>query len=191
MASETPAISIKLLIDQDSNAVLLAEAGNDFVDTLHSLLKLPLGSIARLVDQHQSLQPGSLNNLYNSVENLPLKYFRTEACKRMLLYPSNVHAVEFKKLKLNMDLTGPRGHFICGNRYCNEKEGGWFSYYNTPICTCGKLMNVPATKLRESKAVNDVLIYFHLILCNFSDELVANSSIVIVRCMPGFVAGTI
>ncbi|KAK8502065.1 hypothetical protein V6N12_012519 [Hibiscus sabdariffa] len=143
MASETPAISIKLLIDQDSNAVLLAEAGNDFVDTLHSLLKLPLGSIARLVDQHQSLQPG------------------------------------------------PRGHFICGNRYCNEKEGGWFSYYNTPICTCGKLMNVPATKLRESKAVNDVLIYFHLILCNFSDELVANSSIVIVRCMPGFVAGTI
>ncbi|GMI87119.1 hypothetical protein like AT3G09140 [Hibiscus trionum] len=36
MASETPTISIKLLIDQDSNNVLLAEAGNDFVNTLYS-----------------------------------------------------------------------------------------------------------------------------------------------------------
>ncbi|GMI87120.1 hypothetical protein like AT5G01140 [Hibiscus trionum] len=155
MAFETPTISIKLLIDQDSNAVLLAEAGNDFVDTLHSLLKLPLGNIVRLVDQHQSLQPGCLNNLYNSVQNLPLKNFRTEACKRMLLYPSNAHEVEFTKLKLNMDLTGPRGHFVCGNQLCNEKQGGWFSYYNTPICTCGGLMNVRATKLRESVAVKD------------------------------------
>ncbi|KAL4290711.1 hypothetical protein GQ457_14G023780 [Hibiscus cannabinus] len=124
MASQSLSISIKLLIDQESNVVLLAEAGNDFVDTLHSLLKLPLGNIARLADKHQSLQPGCLYNLYNSVNNLGLKSFRTEACKQMLLYPRNVHDVEFRKLKLNMDLTVPTGHFVCGKQHCNEKEGG-------------------------------------------------------------------
>ncbi|GMI87115.1 hypothetical protein like AT5G01150 [Hibiscus trionum] len=116
MASKTSTISIKLLIDQKSNILLLAEAGNDFVETLHSLLKLPLGNIARLADKHQSLQPGCLNNLYNNIQNLGLNCFRTEACKRMLLYPRNVHDSEFKKLKLNMDLTGPTGCFVCGNR---------------------------------------------------------------------------
>ncbi|KAL4291982.1 hypothetical protein GQ457_14G023690 [Hibiscus cannabinus] len=155
MASETPTISIKLLVDQKSRVVLLAEAGNDFVDTLHSLLKLPLGNIARLADKHQSLQPDCLNNLYNSVQNLDVKSFRTEACKRMLLYPRNVHDVEFKKLKLNMDLTGPTGYFVCGNELCNKKQDSLFSYYDTPRCSCGKLMNVPATTLRESAAIKD------------------------------------
>ncbi|KAK8619481.1 hypothetical protein V6N13_133439 [Hibiscus sabdariffa] len=154
-ASEKNTISIKLSIDQESDTVLLAEADNDFVDILRGLLKFPLGNIARLVNKHQSLQPGCLNNLYKSVENLPLKNFLTEACKRILLYPSSVHEEEFKKLKLNMDLTGSRGRFICGNPPCNEKQGGWFSYYNTPTCTYGKLMYVHATKLRESKAVKD------------------------------------
>ncbi|KAK8519537.1 hypothetical protein V6N12_025572 [Hibiscus sabdariffa] len=106
-ASEKNTISIKLSIDQESDTVLLAEADNDFVDILRGLLKFPLGNIARLVNKHQSLQPGS------------------------------------------------RGRFICGNPPCNEKQGGWFSYYNTPTCTYGKLMYVHATKLRESKAVKD------------------------------------
>ncbi|KAK8496613.1 hypothetical protein V6N13_027283 [Hibiscus sabdariffa] len=155
MASQSLSISIKLLIDQESNVVLLAEAGNDFVDTLHSLLKLPLGNIARLADKHQSLQPGCLYNLYNSVNNLGLKSFRTEACKQMPLYPRNVHDVEFKKLKLNMDLTVPTGHFVCGNQHCNEKEGGLFSYYDTQRCSCGKLMNVRATTLQKCDAIKD------------------------------------
>ncbi|KAK8514979.1 hypothetical protein V6N12_001144 [Hibiscus sabdariffa] len=107
MASETPTISIKLLIDQESNTVLLAEAGNDFFDTLHSLLKLPLGNIARLADKHQSLQPG------------------------------------------------PTGYFVCRNELCNRKQDGLFSYYDTPRCTCGKLMNVQTTKLRQSDSIKD------------------------------------
>ncbi|KAL4291406.1 hypothetical protein GQ457_14G023710 [Hibiscus cannabinus] len=155
MASETPTLSIKLLIDQQSKAILLAEAGNDFVDTLHSLLKLPLGNIARLAEKHQSLQPGCLNNLYNSVQNLGLQSFRTESCKRMLLFPRSVHSGEFKNLKLNMDLTGPAGYFVCGVEQCDKKRHGLFSYYDTPKCTCGKLMNVQSTKLRERDAVKD------------------------------------
>ncbi|XP_052482621.1 uncharacterized protein LOC128036047 [Gossypium raimondii] len=38
MASESTRISIKLLIDQERNKVILVEAGNDFVDTLGDIL---------------------------------------------------------------------------------------------------------------------------------------------------------
>ncbi|KAH1123388.1 hypothetical protein J1N35_006548 [Gossypium stocksii] len=81
MASEDPTkVSIKLLIDQESNKVIVAEAGSDIVDILRSLLKFPLGNIARLIGKHQYLQrAGCLNNLYNSVENLNLTSFRTDA----------------------------------------------------------------------------------------------------------------
>ncbi|KAK8540846.1 hypothetical protein V6N13_038589 [Hibiscus sabdariffa] len=146
MASETSTLSIKLLIDQSSNVVLLAEAGSDFVNTPHSLLKLPLGNIAQLADKHEILQPGCLNNLYNSVQNLGLECFRTEKCKRMLLCPRNVHAAAFKDSKLNMDLTGPTGYYICSNRDCNEQYA-WFSYYDTRRCSCGNLMNLKFTKI--------------------------------------------
>ncbi|KAK8514957.1 hypothetical protein V6N11_072762 [Hibiscus sabdariffa] len=54
-----------------------------------------------------------------------------------------------------MDLTEPTGYFVCGNEQCNRKEDDLFSYYDTPRCTCGKLMNVQATKLRQSDSVKD------------------------------------
>ncbi|MBA0793615.1 hypothetical protein Gohar_018008 [Gossypium harknessii] len=57
MASEYPTkVSIKLLIDQESSKVIVAEAGSDIVDILRSLLKFPLGNIARLLGKHQCLQ---------------------------------------------------------------------------------------------------------------------------------------
>ncbi|KAL4291281.1 hypothetical protein GQ457_14G023760 [Hibiscus cannabinus] len=155
MASQTPTISIKLLINLESNTVLLAEAGSDFVNTLHSLLKLPLGNIARLADMHQCLQPGCLNNLYNSVENLGLEIFRTKACKHMLLYPRNVHDVEFKKLKLNMDLSVPTGCFVCGNVECSEIFGGLFSYYKGTRCICEWGANRDIRQFIKIDAVKD------------------------------------
>ncbi|KAL4291738.1 hypothetical protein GQ457_14G023670 [Hibiscus cannabinus] len=181
MASETPTISIKLLVDQVSNVVLLAESGNDFVDTVHSLLKLPLGNIARLAEKHQSLRPGCLNNLYNSVQNLDRESFRTEECKRMLLYPRNVHDVEFKKLKLNMDLTGRTGYYVCGNGECDEKQDAWFSYYDTRRCTCGNLINSKPTKTCEFSPDDDetegVLLYRGKSMFFVTDDL---------RVMQGF-----
>ncbi|MBA0785077.1 hypothetical protein Gotri_025057 [Gossypium trilobum] len=106
MASEDPTkVSIKLLIDQESSKVIVAEAGSDIVDILRSLLKFPLGHIARLIGKHQCLQrAGCLNNLYNSVVNLSLTSFRTDACKSMLLNPRSIYEDEYsKKLKLYMD----------------------------------------------------------------------------------------
>ncbi|TYI99070.1 hypothetical protein E1A91_D01G261800v1 [Gossypium mustelinum] len=76
MAFKTFTASIKLLIDQERNKLLL---------------KLPLGNIGLLFRKNKSLLTGCLDNLNNSVENLSLNSFRTHACKRMLLYPRSIH----------------------------------------------------------------------------------------------------
>ncbi|MBA0824239.1 hypothetical protein Goarm_020919 [Gossypium armourianum] len=149
MASEDPTkVSIKLLIDQESNKVIIAEAGSDIVDILRSLLKFPLGNIVRLIGKHQCLQrAGCLNNLYNSVENLSLTSFRTDACKSMLLNPRSIYEDEYsKKLKLYMDFSEPTGYFLCRTYLCSTKTGRWFSHYETSRCSCGKLMNNPTDK---------------------------------------------
>ncbi|XP_052878830.1 uncharacterized protein LOC108466333 [Gossypium arboreum] len=155
MASEDPTkVSIKLLIDQESNKVIVAEAGSDIVDIFRSLLKFPLGNIARLIGKHQCLQrAGCLNNLYNSVENLSLTSFRTDACKSMLLNPRSIYEDEYsKKLKLYMDVSEPTGYFLCRTYLC-IKTGRWFSHYKTSRCSCGELMDNP-TDLKVGTVAN-------------------------------------
>ncbi|KAK8652715.1 hypothetical protein V6N13_126740 [Hibiscus sabdariffa] len=145
MACEPPLISIKLLIDPETNRVVLAEAGKDFVDTLRGLLMFPLGNIVRLVDKHQVSLPCCLNNLYKSVENLSLNSFRTDACKAMLLCPRSIHEDKLKTLNLSVDdVTEPTKYFVCEKKVCRQKAVGWLSYYKTSRCTCGKLMNTEA-----------------------------------------------
>ncbi|RHN48409.1 hypothetical protein MtrunA17_Chr7g0263461 [Medicago truncatula] len=46
-------VELKLLIDKETNNVIFAEAGKDFVDILFSFLTLPLGTIARLIESGQ------------------------------------------------------------------------------------------------------------------------------------------
>ncbi|KAA3464857.1 DUF674 family protein [Gossypium australe] len=143
MASEdSTTVSIKLLIDQESNKVIIAEAGSDIVDILRSLLKFPLGNIARLIGKHQSVQrAGCLNNLYDSVENLSPTIFRTDACKSMLLNPRSIHKDKYsKKLKLNIDVSEPTKYYRCSNTRCVEKL---FSHYKTSRCHCGNMLNIP------------------------------------------------
>ncbi|KAK5841456.1 hypothetical protein PVK06_003777 [Gossypium arboreum] len=115
MASESTRISIKLLIDQERNKVILAEAGNDFVDTLRTILMFPLGSIPRLFCKLQIPEPGCFINLYNRVENLNTNICRTHAYKYTLLYPRTIHENRLKKMKLNMDVTEPTKIFMCEN----------------------------------------------------------------------------
>ncbi|KAK5841452.1 hypothetical protein PVK06_003773 [Gossypium arboreum] len=143
MASEdSTTVSIKLFIDQESNKVIVAEAGSDIVDILRRLLKFPLGNIARLISKHQSVQRAvCLNNLYDSVENLSPTIFRTDACKSMLLNPRSIHEDQYsKKLKLNMDVSEPTKYFRCSNVCCPEKL---FSHYKTSRCRCGNMLNFP------------------------------------------------
>jgi hypothetical protein len=97
-------VSLKLLVNTETNKVLFAEADKDFVDILCSFLTLPLGTIARLIQKESNIgliTIGCLNSLNQSVENLGLltNYNSSED------YCSN--------LKINIDDTQPTKYFIC------------------------------------------------------------------------------
>ncbi|KAK8916934.1 hypothetical protein KSP39_PZI022658 [Platanthera zijinensis] len=86
MSSSPPSsskIKVKFVIDKEQERVVFAEAGGEFVDVLFSFLTLPLGRIRQLFDYLM----GSLDTLYESVQQLDVKHLLTEACKEMLLNP--------------------------------------------------------------------------------------------------------
>lgn len=91
MATTTtnPKISLKLLIDTNSNKVLFAEAGKDFVDLLFGLLELPLGTILALLTKldNTAATYGSLSKVYQSVQNLDNDYLQPNQNKDALLRP--------------------------------------------------------------------------------------------------------
>jgi len=110
-------VSLKLLVNKDTNKVLFAEARKDFVDVLFSFLTLPLGTIARLVEKKSNMGPvtvGCLNRLYQSVRDLDKECLTTDTMKEMLLEPNNSSEKYCKTLKLNIDdTTKPTTFFLC------------------------------------------------------------------------------
>jgi hypothetical protein len=109
-------VSLKLLLNENGNKVLFAEAGKDFVDILCSFLTMPLGTIARLVGKESSIGQvtvGCLNSLYRSVADLDEGCFSTETIKQMLLQPINSAEDYCNALKLNIDDTQPTKYFTC------------------------------------------------------------------------------
>ncbi|KAK7256855.1 hypothetical protein RIF29_30395 [Crotalaria pallida] len=133
-------------------------AGKDFVDALLSFLTLPLGTIARLVAEESNINKvsvGSLSSLYESLANLEVKHFLTEACKEMLIQPRNSMEAHCRKVKLNIDDTQKIKYFICENWECSRKEsGGLLSTFSNTRCKCGKLMN-RGISLQNGSEVNN------------------------------------
>ncbi|KAG2238248.1 hypothetical protein Bca52824_092509 [Brassica carinata] len=102
--SEEPKFTLRLIIDEEKNKVVLAEACRDFVDVLFSLMTLPMGTIVGLLKKHQKSEIGCFSNLYKSVEDMSIDSFMTGACKQMLLNPRSVKEAERKRLKLKLNL---------------------------------------------------------------------------------------
>lgn len=133
-------VYLRLVIDEEKNKVVLAEAGKDFVDVLFSFLTLPMGTIARLFKKHNkahTVSVGCFNNLYTSVVDIGFDNFQTEACKRMLLCPKSVSDVQCQRLKVNINPTeGGQKYFKCPSfshcRLCSN--------FSTTRCRCGNLM---------------------------------------------------
>ncbi|XP_020236330.1 uncharacterized protein LOC109815923 [Cajanus cajan] len=132
-------VSLKLLVNEKTNKVILAEAGKDFVDILFSFLTMPLGNIARLV-QESDIGPvgvGCLSSLYASVTNLR-KCLLTVTCEEMLLRPRNSSVEYCRSLKLNIDDTEPLKYFMCTNfPRCSH---GLLSTFKNERCNCGNLL---------------------------------------------------
>jgi len=133
--------SLKLLIDEKRNKVVLAEAEQDFVDVLLSLLTLPMGKIAGLLKDHKTVL-GFYKNLNKSVADMDTSHFETEACKSMLLDPKSSKDTHRKRLKLNMSYTVPTEFFVCPSFFKSPSCGSRaYSNFNTSKCSCGALMD--------------------------------------------------
>ncbi|XP_020677421.1 uncharacterized protein LOC110096016 [Dendrobium catenatum] len=134
-------ISLRLLVDKEQKRVVFAEAGSDFIDVLFSFLTLPLGSIVRLLAKQSGL--GSLDRLYDSVEQLDAKYLQSEACKEMLLKPRSAAAGICDDLKIkNIHDVNPRHFYICNESDCLIQSSCYYTYVTKARCSrCGKLMD--------------------------------------------------
>jgi hypothetical protein len=109
-------VPLKLVVNQESNNVLFAEAGKDFVDVLFSFLTLPFGTITRLLQKEStmgSVTIGCINNLYQSVADLDKDCMKEEKGKEMLLQPHNSFEDYCSSLKLNIDDTEPTKYYKC------------------------------------------------------------------------------
>jgi hypothetical protein len=78
---------MKLLVDTKAQRVLYAEASNEVIDFLISLLALPLGSVAGLLTPAGSMS-GSVGNLHDSVHKLDSSYLCRDDAKPSLLTPA-------------------------------------------------------------------------------------------------------
>ncbi|KAJ0083297.1 hypothetical protein Patl1_31187 [Pistacia atlantica] len=137
------AISLKALVDKENNRVIFAESDVDFTDVLLSFLTMPMGTIIRLISNHNqppTVAVGCMNNLYESIKNLDMQFFRSEACKTMLLCPRNDAAPQNKRLKLQIDDGELPRYFLCTTD-CTLSGHKLLSLYPNAVCECGKLMD--------------------------------------------------
>ncbi|KAL5675124.1 hypothetical protein ACJX0J_011255, partial [Zea mays] len=77
-------LKIRVLQTKDDSALLYAEVGVDFVDSLFSLLSIPLGSAIKLYGQCSA--KGCLGNVYRSIDGSVQEFVREE-CQSLLLDP--------------------------------------------------------------------------------------------------------
>ncbi|XP_078154017.1 uncharacterized protein LOC144549154 [Carex rostrata] len=79
-------LTVKLLIEKESQKVLFAEAGKDVVDFLFSLFALPIGSVIKLITTES--MTGCLGATYGSLEQLDDTYLLSTKTKSILLNPT-------------------------------------------------------------------------------------------------------
>ncbi|KAD4179860.1 hypothetical protein E3N88_28451 [Mikania micrantha] len=133
------------MVHKKEQRVIFAEADSNFVDTLFSIMTLPLATIVRLLRKvpDEKLKPiGSLNNLYQSLLNLSTNCLSSEENKWLMLYPKTSSHDACRKLRLNINDEEPTEYYICEDIDCSRRYGTPFSTCNLARCKyCGKMMN--------------------------------------------------
>ncbi|KAK8916930.1 hypothetical protein KSP39_PZI022652 [Platanthera zijinensis] len=139
--SSSSSIKVRFLIEKEEKRVVYVETGSDFVDVLFSFLTLPLGAIVRLLKKRSGL--GSLDSLYESIEQLDAQHLQTEACKEMLLNPRSAAAVLCEDLKVKgIHELKPRSFYTCRQDGCLIHSICYFTYTSNVLCSrCGELMD--------------------------------------------------
>ncbi|KAH6780509.1 hypothetical protein C2S52_011746 [Perilla frutescens var. hirtella] len=142
--SDAP-LSLKIMINKQKTKVLFAEADSDFADVLLSFLTLPLGKIARVLENHYGDKApvfGSLSTLYKSLVNLDNARFVTEAAQMMLMNPWSSFEDDCRNLKLDISDSRPPKYYTCSDYWCDFLfSDNICMYYGSASCDCGKTLN--------------------------------------------------
>ncbi|EYU34020.1 hypothetical protein MIMGU_mgv1a020132mg [Erythranthe guttata] len=120
-------LKLKLMVQKSTNKLLFAQAENDFVDFLCSLLTVPLGGVQYLFGSNTNCLK-SLENLYKSVDLIEDKYFAAPNMKKRLMKP------DIAKGYMSKNQVLPLGEHMDQTIYYNQdlklnKE--WLSFSNT------------------------------------------------------------
>ncbi|KAK7310416.1 hypothetical protein RJT34_07929 [Clitoria ternatea] len=140
MATSSPKLTLKLLIDTKCEKVPFAEASKPVIDFLFNLLCLPVSTVITLLTKNGMV--GSIANLYQSVENLNYTYMQPNLHKDAILKPrASVSSAEISGLLPS--IAGDAGDnsqsklYMCLNR-CNYNV----TFDNKNGCPqCGSIMN--------------------------------------------------
>ncbi|KAI9127945.1 hypothetical protein K1719_000938 [Acacia pycnantha] len=119
--SPSSKVSLKLLIDTKGKRVLLAEASKEFIDFLFNMLRLPVGTVTRLLTKKGMV--GCLGKLYESIENLSDNYFNNQTQdKNILLKPSAPFASGYLLLANddNINSSGTSNLHMSPSRHCTN-----------------------------------------------------------------------
>ncbi|KAJ9551071.1 hypothetical protein OSB04_015116 [Centaurea solstitialis] len=140
-------ISLKVMVHKEKNQVVFAEADSTFVDTLFSIMTLPLGTLFRVLEKcpDKNLKTvGCLNNVYRSLAELPAGYFTDEENKFLMLNPRTYGYDYCFHLEHKIDDTEPTNYFKCGGWLCNRPGFSFTTCSYAKCIYCGSVMNEEA-----------------------------------------------
>ncbi|KAK6134777.1 hypothetical protein DH2020_031447 [Rehmannia glutinosa] len=84
--SDAKKMTLKVMVQKSTNKLMFAQAEEDFVDFLFSLLTIPLGGVEALLGSNTSVK--CIDNLHRSLANInDDKYLKTKYIETMLLKP--------------------------------------------------------------------------------------------------------
>ncbi|KAL8031338.1 hypothetical protein ABFX02_13G017700 [Erythranthe guttata] len=83
--SNSKKMILRLMVQKSNNKLLFAQAGDDFVDFLFSLLIIPVGGVECLLGGNTRLK--SIDNLYNSIADIDDKYMATRDMRNRITDP--------------------------------------------------------------------------------------------------------
>ncbi|KAF7811361.1 DUF674 family protein [Senna tora] len=162
MSSSSSKVSLKLLVDTKAEKVLFAEASKDFIDFLFNLLRLPIGTVIRLLTKNHMV--GCLPKLYESIENLNDSYFlnptqhkeallnpRAPISSFLLQLPSNDKG-HFDGGGDDNNKSWPLKLYMCPSR-CNYNVT---DVMNTVCPNCRYSMNYAVPYIKGKKAEEEV-----------------------------------
>ncbi|KAJ4805552.1 hypothetical protein LUZ62_018118 [Rhynchospora pubera] len=161
-------LKLKLFIEKNTQKVLFAEASNDVVDFLFSLLCLPIGSVTKLLTKESMV--GCLDATYDSLERLPNIYFLSSRTKSRLLNPASSKTVSTNSLHLSAGsapvVTTQKYYHCWKTRDCKPCcRPDSTSIYVTDVCgstcpLCKGCMSMEVSYTEEEKGfVKDAVTY--------------------------------